>query len=393
MTYNFPLPTLARKLTPIRWILFLMLGSMQLACSTQNTSATKEEEQGKAITLSLEPTEENPRNSEGSFVTLKDGRILLVYTHFTSGTSDHASAFLAGRYSDDGGQTWTQEDSVILPNEGDMNIMSVSMLRLQNDDIAMFYIRKNSLSDARARMRISKDEGQTWSEPTLCVSDRVGYFVLNNDRVIQLDNGRLLMPVALHKTPDTEWSNAATIWNYYSDDQGKTWTPSEEVANPDSVMLQEPGVVPLDDGRIMMFIRNDSGVQYLSYSSDQGETWSPAEPSEIKSPVSPASVRRIPTTGDLLMAWNNNGGEDEAIAGKRTPFTVAISKDEGKTWEHTRTVEGDPDGWYCYTAITFVDDHALLAYCAGNRPNGTGLSVTHITRLSLDWIYQEADDV
>jgi hypothetical protein len=237
-------------------------------------------------------------------------------------------------------------------------------------------------------MRISKDEAKTWSEPVLCITDRVGYFVLNNDRVIQLDDGRLLMPVSLHQTPETKWSNRGRIWNYYSDDSGTSWTPSAEVGNPDSVMLQEPGVVALKDGRIMMFLRNDSGVQYVSYSKDRGETWSPAEPSNIKSPVSPASIARIPSTGDLLMAWNNNDGTKEAIAGKRTPFNVAISKDEGKTWEHIQTVEDDPDGWYCYTAITFVDDHVLLGHCAGNRAKKTGLSVTNITRLGLDWIYQ-----
>ena len=343
----------------------------------------------KEVTLSLKPSKDNPRNSEGSFVTLNDGRLLFVYTHFTGGTSDHAKAFLAGRYSDDGGKTWTPEDEVILANEGDMNIMSVSLLRLRNGNIAMFYMRKNSMEDCLPMLRISQDEAQTWSEPILCITDRVGYFVLNNDRVIQLDDGRLLMPVSLHQTPETEWSNTGRIWNYYSDDYGKTWTPSQEVANPDSVMLQEPGVVALKDDRIMMFMRNDSGVQYLSYSQDDGETWSAAEPSTIKSPVSPASIRRIPSTGDLLMAWNNNGGENEAIADKRTPFNVAISEDEGQTWEHIRTVEDDPDGWYCYTAITFADEHALLGHCAGNRSEGTGLAVTHITRLSLDWIYEK----
>ena len=186
-------------------------------------------------------------------------------------------------------------------------------------------------------------------------------------------------------------SPAGRIWSYQSDDNGQSWTPSEEVANPDSVMLQEPGVVELKDGRIMMFLRNDSGVQYLSYSHDAGETWSPAQPSDIHSPVSPASIERIPKTGDLLMAWNNNDGSDSAIAGKRTPFNVAVSKDEGKTWEHIKTVEDDPDGWYCYTAIEFADDHVLLGHCAGNRAKKTGLSVTHVTRLPLDWIYGSSD--
>jgi sialidase-1 len=137
-----------------------------------------------------------------------------------------------------------------------------------------------------------------------------------------------------------------------------------------------------------MFLRTTSGVQYLSFSNDNGETWSTVEPGNIKSPLSPASIERIPKTGDLFMAWNNNGGENPAIKGKRTPFTIAISKDEGKTWEKIKDIETDPDGWYCYTAIHFTDNNVLLGHCAGSRSKGTGLAITHITRLDLDWIYK-----
>jgi len=90
-------------------------------------------------------------------VELKDSRILFVYTHFTGGKSDHATAHLAARYSADGGMTWTEEDELVIPAEGDFNVMSVSLLRLPNDDIALFYMVKNSLEDCRPVMRISTD--------------------------------------------------------------------------------------------------------------------------------------------------------------------------------------------------------------------------------------------
>ena len=96
------------------------------------TSGNSNKEPGKEITLRLEPKQGNPRNSEGDFIQLSDGRILFVYTHFTGGTGDNANAYLAGRYSDDKGKTWTKEDVSILSNEGGMNIMSVSLLRLDN---------------------------------------------------------------------------------------------------------------------------------------------------------------------------------------------------------------------------------------------------------------------
>src|SRR6187399_2326094 len=78
----------------------------------------------------LPPGPGNPRNSEGAFVTLKDGRILFVYTHFTGGRLDHAAAHLVSRVSTDGGLTWSDKDELVLPNEGTLNVMSVTMLRL-----------------------------------------------------------------------------------------------------------------------------------------------------------------------------------------------------------------------------------------------------------------------
>lgn len=64
-------------------------------------------ERGKEITLQLEPQRGNPRNSEGDLIQLKNGRILFIYTHFTGGSGDHASAYLAGRYSNNGGKLIT----------------------------------------------------------------------------------------------------------------------------------------------------------------------------------------------------------------------------------------------------------------------------------------------
>jgi len=347
------------------------------------------ESQGKQPVLTIEPGPGNPRNSEGDFIKLQDGRVIFIYTHYDGeSTSDHASAYLASRFSKDGGKSWSQKDQLTLENEGEMNIMSVSLLRLADGRIALFYLRKNSTSDCIPMMRTSDDEAASWSGPQPVISDRPGYYVLNNDRVIQLESGRMLVPVALHKTPDSKWSNGADIYVYHSDDQGKSWQCSRQVPNPEGVVLQEPGVVELADGRLMMLTRTDAGVQYQSYSEDQGESWSAAAPTRIVSPLSPASVERIPGTDDLLLVWNNNLSEDEQTAQLRTPLNTAVSRDGGKSWEHQQVLENDPEGWYCYTAITFVGDDVLLAHCAGKRPAGTGLSVTQISRLSLDWLYE-----
>ena len=141
----------------------------------------------------------------------------------------------------------------------------------------------------------------------------------------------------------------------------------------------------LKDGHVLMFMRTQLGSQYLSRSSDRGDTWSAAEPSAILSPLSPASIKRIPSTGDLLMVWNDHARVDpsfragETNGGKRTPLTVAISRDDGRTWAGAQDVLNDPQGWYCYTAIFFSGPRVLLAFNAG------GQGLPKLSRTSIAW--------
>jgi len=90
----------------------------------------------------LPPSEENPRNSEGSIIELRDGRLFLAYSHFYGGESDNSAAYIAGRFSEDRGNTWSLKDITVVENQGKENVMSVSLLRLGSGEIALFYMLK-----------------------------------------------------------------------------------------------------------------------------------------------------------------------------------------------------------------------------------------------------------
>lgn len=371
-------------------IVLLSIGLCQVPYAQQNTQAP-------VTTLQLTPGADNPRNSEGDFIVLKDNSILFIYSQFTGkSSSDFGSSRLAARWSHDGGNSWTKDDKIVVENEGAMNVMSVSLLRLKSGKIALFYARKNSIDDCIPYMRISNDEGKTWGNAVKCITDVPGYYVLNNARIIQLPGGRLLAPVALHSSDTKEvkveklesaFNNYGKLFCYFSDDEGKSWKRSSQVDIPKSVMAQEPGLIELKDGSIMMYIRTDTGMQYISYSKDKGKSWSSAIPSNIPSPLSPATIARVPTTGDLLLVWNNYGAMNQGY-NKRTPFNLAVSSDEGRTWKNVKTLQNDPDGHYCYTAVRFTPkQELLLSYCAGSRSKGTALSITNVTKVNLDWVY------
>src|ERR1035437_4064705 len=346
------------------------------------TKAADSENEG---VLDINPTHDNPRNSEGSFVTLKSGRILFIYTRFQGGAAAESPAQLVGIHSDDGGRTWSREPRTVVENPPGANVMSVSLLRLRGGPIALFYLAKNSLLDCRPVMRISTDEAQTWSEPRH-VGDAPGYFVLNNDRVIQLQGGRLVAPVGFHRSRGSDPHNyrsldsrAIALW-YLSEDEGKTWQEADDwwaLPARTTTGLQEPGVVELADGRLFSWARTDQGAQFGCYSTDSGKRWSAPERTELQSPASPASIKRLPGSSDLLALYNDHSGRFPFPKGKRSPLVAAISSDGGKTWPRRKLLEGDPDGWYCYTAIHFTEDAVLLAYCAGDPKVG------HLNRLRL----------
>ena len=347
--------------------------------------------------LILSPGRGNPRNSEGDFILLNDGRLCFIYTRYTGDSgSDNDTTVLAARYSGDEGKTWTTDDDVVLRSTAKESLRSVSLLRIDDSTIALFYMHFRSWLDTRPFVRFSDDDGRTWGEAIDIVQDvDQDYYVLNNDRVIRLSNGRILVPVSRHmqlrREEGKDLNSYGNMICYLSDDSGHTWIRSRsawggEQPGGSRVVLQEPGVVELRDGRLLMYCRTDAGSQFVSFSEDGGETWTPPRASNLVSPRSPASVKRIPGTEDLVAVWNDHSTIKPDLRDRRTPLTVAISRDEATTWENARNLEEDPWGHYCYTAIAFAEDTVLLAYCGGDRRDH-GLATTKIARVPIAGLY------
>lgn len=334
----------------------------------------------------IDPTAEHPRNTEGAYVTLRSGRILFSYSQFSGGQHDHSPSAIAEIYSDDQGRTWSKP-RVVVPTGSYQNIMSVSFLRLASGKIARFHcVKRTKWLDCHPLLSVSTDEGVTWSEPKQVIA-APGYFVLNNDRIIQTSSGRIIVPLGFHRTKATTDdesafdSRAIAMW-YYSDDEGVTWNESKTwwgIPVASGSGLQEPGVVQLADGSIYSWARTDQGFQYEFASRDNGLTWSAPQPTKLSSPTSPASIKRLPGSSTLMVIYNDHSGRvpAPAKASQRSPLVVAFSTDGAKTWGAPQLIEDDLAGWYCYTAIHYTDDAVLLAYVAGNDQIG------HLSRLRL----------
>ena len=87
-----------------------------------------------------------------------------------------------------------------------------------------------------------------------------------------------------------------------------------------------------------MTIRNESGRQLFSYSQDAGETWSIPTPSSLVSPLSPASIKRLPQSDLLVAVWNESPK-------MRDPLALAILDPKGEKILAKRIIDAaDGDG-------------------------------------------------
>jgi hypothetical protein len=222
--------------------------------------------------------------------------------------------------------------------------------------------------------------------------------VVNNDRIVRLTSGRLVIPAARHPARTDRNEASAVDWRaiatfFLSDDDGRTWHESAGSVTLPVVHtrsgLQEPGVVELSDGRLWAWARTDLGRQYEIFSADGGETWTLPAPSRFTSPNSPLSLKRVPGTDRLLAIWNPAPAYEtrplQSPGGDRTPLVLATGTAPSGKWTAARVIEGpaEPTAGYCYTAIHFTKDAVLLAYCAGGDGDKSRLARTRIRKIPL----------
>ena len=355
---------------------------------TSNATIAPARVKGMELLYNREPTKTNIRNGEGDTVMLKDGRMLFAWSYFSNhSSSNNTSASLgtdgytASIYklvSPDGGRTWPDEPKEMISNDAGLNLMCVSFLRLRDGRLALFHLKKDNHDDCRPVMRVSSDEGETWSAPVKCIDDaHKDYYVCNNARVIRLRSGRIVIPLSWHRynpkwKEEKMWCDIDPLGKVgcaFSDDDGKTWGISKrfcEAAWPDGTRTaaHEPGVVELKDGRVMMNIRSYGDMMRVAYSSDGGETWTAPAATSVCTPESPQTITRL-DSGELVMVYNDHWTREQMWAW-RTPLVIAVSEDDGRTWGRVRAIEDDLTvRMFCYPSVRQYGNRLVVSYYAG----------------------------
>lgn len=248
--------------------------------------------------------------------------------------------------------------SVFQENLSKIQTGGVSLLKISNNVILSFFFGKESTTDINIFMKTSFDNGLTWSATKMISTVKNVYQHAANNRAILLSSGRILLPMAIGGTGTQNY-----IFCYYSDDDGDTWQSTKMFYTKNN-SLYEPCVVQLDNGRLIMTIRNASGKIIFAFSNDEGITWTDFTKSDIISPDAPSTIAKIPGKNLLVLSWNNN---DRILDYQnRSPLSLAVSKDEGKTWKYLFDIEKTVNIGAYYPTINFTKDKMLLTYTRKN---------------------------
>ena len=155
-----------------------------------------------------------------------------------------------------------------------------------------------------------------------------------------LPDGTVLVPLA------NENVNMAAM--ALAHDGGTRWTFSSLV--PTAGVIQ-PSVVRLPDGTLQAYFRDARGTGRIarSTSSDQGRTWTAATPTDLPNP-SGGIEAIVLRSGAIAVVHNDQTGQE------RDRLSIAISKDNGRTWPTRKVIVHVPGERFDYPSVIQARD-------------------------------------
>jgi predicted neuraminidase len=267
----------------------------------------------------------------------------------------------SGNYLADGAPKWSWQDDILLkPGDQFAKDLQRGYASPQLKYAALGRDFGGAVEDASSQLlAAARDQRQR----------QIGW--MPRTHVIVLPSGRILLPLY----SDAFYVGLMAI----SDDQGGTWRASSPIVG---VGLNQPSVVRNRNGTLVAYMREEGDVTervLISESKDDGETWSIAVPTDIPNPNTSLEVIAL-REGPWVMIYND-------IEDGRDSLALAISKDEGASWQQTRHLERLDGGLFHYPSIIQTRDGMIHATYTHQPGASARKSIKHV-QFNIAWVSQ-----
>jgi len=337
-----------------------------------------------------------------TLVYTQKGTLLAFAEARVGNASDWAGMSLVMSRSLDKGKTWEPMKKLASSEKKPVH-NAVAIIPHDSNKIHFLYCHNYN----QAFYMESEDDGQTFSEPVDITHVFEEYkpdfkfrvFATGPGHGIQLDNGRLIVPVWLGRRHNHRPQVASVI---YSDDNGKKWHRSEVILEP-LINPGENGAVQLADGSVLLNLRNETEIsrRAVSISKDGATNWSkPVFDEALLEPVCFGGIIRLTNEKKenknriLFVNPDSIEGEPTVVFNlrPRQNLSVKISYDECKTWPVSKTIEPDSSG---YADLAVGEDYIIYCLYERNCPIDKDFHTEAITlaRFNLAWITDSQDKI
>ena len=294
---------------------------------------------------------------------MPDGSLVCILT--TGGpTEPHNENYTMICRSEDGGKTWS-EPQMLFDNE--KRGVWVTELFTEGDIPMMVVHTYNAevpYKELQTFVSYTYDNGKTWTDPVSMAPHSTGFSIRKG---FTLSNGDYFFPVYFTRIDSNfgvykDWQDK-DYWkgSYHScaalisSDKGKTYTPYGLFEKN----LWEPNAVELEDGHILMFMR-DSNKPFMNIaeSFDYGRTWEHKGNTSMPNANAKNDVAKV--AGKVVLTSNL---KESLPFDERANLVIQISDDKCKTWrEPIPVTTPDEHIFYPHSAVDYDKKIFYLAY-------------------------------